>query len=141
MLGETLGLLTRFCSVSSESVIGNCMDRSSPGQAMELPDHNGLGYPGHPSVSEHHRPRTLQRHHTIQNSDDAYVCWLLLLLRSGILAVQALDTELRSVEWYLFSSSSTQHLWALGSMSLYHLNGPALNSRRTSVELKPHSLA
>ncbi|XP_044113838.1 serine/threonine-protein kinase SIK3 isoform X6 [Neovison vison] len=58
---------------SRESVIGNCMDRSSPGQAMELPDHNGLGYPTHPSVSEHHRPRTLQRHHTIQNSDDAYV--------------------------------------------------------------------
>uniref|UniRef100_A0A480J2Y7 Serine/threonine-protein kinase SIK3 n=3 Tax=Sus scrofa TaxID=9823 RepID=A0A480J2Y7_PIG len=58
---------------SRESVIGNCMDRSSPGQAMELPDHNGLGYPAHPSVSEHHRPRTLQRHHTIQNSDDAYV--------------------------------------------------------------------
>ncbi|XP_045873170.1 serine/threonine-protein kinase SIK3 isoform X5 [Meles meles] len=58
---------------SRESVIGNCMDRSSPGQAMELPDHNGLGYPTRPSVSEHHRPRTLQRHHTIQNSDDAYV--------------------------------------------------------------------
>eukprot|EP00069_Balaena_mysticetus_P005699 bmy_18238T0 len=72
-LGETLGLLTLFCSVPSESVLGNCMDRSSPGQAMELPDHNGLGYPAHPSVSEHHRPRTLQRHHTIQNSDDAYV--------------------------------------------------------------------
>ncbi|XP_032724456.1 serine/threonine-protein kinase SIK3 isoform X6 [Lontra canadensis] len=58
---------------SRESVIGNCMDRSSPGQAMELPDHNGLGYPTRPSVSEHQRPRTLQRHHTIQNSDDAYV--------------------------------------------------------------------
>ncbi|XP_035885996.1 serine/threonine-protein kinase SIK3 isoform X7 [Phyllostomus discolor] len=58
---------------SHESVIGNCMDRSSPGQAMELPDHNGLGYSARPSVSEHHRPRTLQRHHTIQNSDDAYV--------------------------------------------------------------------
>nr|XP_051704962.1 serine/threonine-protein kinase SIK3 isoform X3 [Oryctolagus cuniculus] len=58
---------------SRESVLGNCMDRSSPGQAMELPDHNGLGYPTRPSVSEHHRPRTLQRHHTIQNSDDAYV--------------------------------------------------------------------
>ncbi|XP_037697476.1 serine/threonine-protein kinase SIK3 isoform X8 [Choloepus didactylus] len=58
---------------SRESVIGNCMDRSSPGQAMELPDHNGLGYPARHSVSEHHRPRTLQRHHTIQNSDDAYV--------------------------------------------------------------------
>ncbi|XP_077633717.1 serine/threonine-protein kinase SIK3 isoform X6 [Crocuta crocuta] len=58
---------------SRESVVGNCMDRGSPGQAMELPGHNGLGYPTRPSVSEHHRPRTLQRHHTIQNSDDAYV--------------------------------------------------------------------
>uniref|UniRef100_H0XJS9 Serine/threonine-protein kinase SIK3 n=1 Tax=Otolemur garnettii TaxID=30611 RepID=H0XJS9_OTOGA len=58
---------------SRESVIGNCMDRSSPGQAMELPGHNGFGYPARPSVHEHHRPRTLQRHHTIQNSDDAYV--------------------------------------------------------------------
>ncbi|KAM5246740.1 serine/threonine-protein kinase SIK3 isoform 4-T4 [Ctenodactylus gundi] len=58
---------------SRESVIGNCVDRSSPGQAMELPDHSGLGYPARPSVSEHHRSRTLQRHHTIQNSDDAYV--------------------------------------------------------------------
>ncbi|XP_005271541.2 serine/threonine-protein kinase SIK3 isoform X6 [Pan paniscus] len=58
---------------SREPVIGNCMDRSSPGQAVELPDHNGLGYPARPSVHEHHRPRALQRHHTIQNSDDAYV--------------------------------------------------------------------
>nr|KAF6467756.1 SIK family kinase 3 [Rousettus aegyptiacus] len=58
---------------SRESVIGNCMDRSSTRQALELPDHNGLGYPARPSVNEHHRPRTLQRHHTIQNSDDAYV--------------------------------------------------------------------
>ncbi|XP_060035984.1 serine/threonine-protein kinase SIK3 isoform X3 [Erinaceus europaeus] len=58
---------------SRESVLGNSMDRSSPAQAMELPDHNGLGYPAHPAISDHHRPRTLQRHHTIQNSDDAYV--------------------------------------------------------------------
>jgi len=49
------------------------MDRSSPGQAMQVPDHNGLGYPARPASSEHPRPRTLQRHHTIQNSDDAYV--------------------------------------------------------------------
>jgi hypothetical protein len=76
LLGEAGGLLTLSCSVSSESVIGNCMDRSSPGQAME--DHSGLGCPARLSVSEHHRPRTLQRHHTIQNSDDAYVCWSLL---------------------------------------------------------------
>ncbi|XP_043337382.1 serine/threonine-protein kinase SIK3 isoform X4 [Cervus canadensis] len=64
---------TRNKVSSRESVLGNCMDRNSPGQAMELPDHNGLGYPTHPSVSEHQRTRTLQRHHTIQNSDDAYV--------------------------------------------------------------------
>lgn len=56
-----------------ESIVGNCMDRSSPGQAMQVPDHNGLGYPARPASSEHPRPRTLQRHHTIQNSDDAYV--------------------------------------------------------------------
>uniref|UniRef100_A0AC11CNI5 SIK family kinase 3 n=1 Tax=Ovis aries TaxID=9940 RepID=A0AC11CNI5_SHEEP len=64
---------TRNKVSSRESVLGNCMDRSSPAQAMELPDHNGLGYPAHPSASEHQRPRTLQRHHTIQSSDDAYV--------------------------------------------------------------------
>ncbi|KAF1616013.1 UNVERIFIED_CONTAM: Serine/threonine-protein kinase SIK3, partial [Eudyptes robustus] len=58
---------------SRESIVGNCMDRSSPGQAMQVPDHNGLGYPVRPASSEHPRPRTLQRHHTIQNSDDAYV--------------------------------------------------------------------
>nr|XP_042707758.1 serine/threonine-protein kinase SIK3 isoform X3 [Chrysemys picta bellii]XP_042707759.1 serine/threonine-protein kinase SIK3 isoform X3 [Chrysemys picta bellii]XP_042707760.1 serine/threonine-protein kinase SIK3 isoform X3 [Chrysemys picta bellii] len=58
---------------SRESIVGNCMDRSSPGQAMEMPNHNGLGYSARPASIEHHRPRTLQRHHTIQNSDDAYV--------------------------------------------------------------------
>ncbi|NXA56153.1 SIK3 kinase, partial [Nothocercus julius] len=58
---------------SRESIVANCMDRSSPGQAMQVPDHNGLGYPARPAASEHPRPRTLQRHHTIQNSDDAYV--------------------------------------------------------------------
>ncbi|NWY68171.1 SIK3 kinase, partial [Erithacus rubecula] len=57
---------------SRESIVGNCMDRSSPGQAMQVPDHNGLGYPMRPSSGEQ-RPRSLQRHHTIQNSDDAYV--------------------------------------------------------------------
>ncbi|NWW99075.1 SIK3 kinase, partial [Caloenas nicobarica] len=58
---------------SRESIVGNCMDRSSPSQAMQVPDRNGLGYPVRPASSEHPRPRTLQRHHTIQNSDDAYV--------------------------------------------------------------------
>uniref|UniRef100_A0A7M4DWM2 non-specific serine/threonine protein kinase n=2 Tax=Crocodylus porosus TaxID=8502 RepID=A0A7M4DWM2_CROPO len=58
---------------SRESVVGNCLERSSPAQAMEMPDHNGLSYSARPTASEHPRPRTLQRHHTIQNSDDAYV--------------------------------------------------------------------
>lgn len=83
---------------------------------MELPDHNGLGYPTRPSVSEHHRPRTLQRHHTIQNSDDAYVCWPLLL-RSGILPVPTLTTELSNVGSHLpvhFFSARVQHLWGPG---------------------------
>ncbi|XP_016060227.1 PREDICTED: serine/threonine-protein kinase SIK3 isoform X2 [Miniopterus natalensis] len=70
---QTSAAFTRNKVSSRESVPGNCLDRSPPGQAMELPDHNGLGYPARPSVSEHHRPRTLQRHHTIQSSDDAYV--------------------------------------------------------------------
>lgn len=35
---------------------------------MELPEPDRPGYP-----SESHRPRALQRHHTIQSSDDAYV--------------------------------------------------------------------
>ncbi|XP_064433474.1 serine/threonine-protein kinase SIK3 isoform X3 [Mirounga angustirostris] len=70
---QSTAAFSRNKGSSQESVIGSCMDRSSPGEVMELPDHNGLGYPTRPSVSEHHRPRTLQRHHTIQNSDDAYV--------------------------------------------------------------------
>lgn len=86
--GEALGLLTLLLLLCLlESVIGNCMERSSPGQAMELPDHNGLGYPARPLVSEHLRSRTLQRHHTIQNSDDAYVCWPLLLLKGGMVPI------------------------------------------------------
>ncbi|NXK25075.1 SIK3 kinase, partial [Arenaria interpres] len=64
---------SRSKAPSRESIVGNCMDRSSPGQAMQVPDHNGLGYPARPTSSEHPRPRSLQRHHTIQNSDDAYV--------------------------------------------------------------------
>lgn len=75
---ESCGFLVLICWFSvfsdfQESIVGNCMDRSSPGQAIQVPDHNGLGYPARPASSEHPRPRTLQRHHTIQNSDDAYV--------------------------------------------------------------------
>ncbi|KAE8592547.1 hypothetical protein XENTR_v10018785 [Xenopus tropicalis] len=51
----------------------NCMDRASPPHVMDVPDHNGIPYPPRPSSSEHARSRMLQRHHTIQTSDDAYV--------------------------------------------------------------------
>lgn len=72
---QFLAITSPFSVLSGfqESIVGNCMDRSSPGQAMQVPDHNGLGYPVRPAAGEHPRPRTLQRHHTIQNSDDAYV--------------------------------------------------------------------
>ncbi|XP_075462718.1 serine/threonine-protein kinase SIK3 [Ascaphus truei] len=52
---------------------GSCTDRVSPPQVMEVPDHNGAPYPPRSSPSEHPRSRMLQRHHTIQTSDDAYV--------------------------------------------------------------------
>ncbi|XP_055963676.1 serine/threonine-protein kinase SIK3 isoform X2 [Sorex fumeus] len=58
---------------SRESILGDCMERRGPGQAMELPEPDGPGYHPHGSASEPPRPRALQRHHTIQNSDDAYV--------------------------------------------------------------------
>lgn len=41
-----------------------------------MSDADGLGgYSARPVSSAHHRSRPLQRHHTIQNSDDAYVGW------------------------------------------------------------------
>ncbi|XP_035241416.1 serine/threonine-protein kinase SIK3 homolog isoform X3 [Anguilla anguilla] len=44
-----------------------------PGQTMELPDHNGVGYVTRGPQGEGYRPRgPLQRHHTIQTADDAY---------------------------------------------------------------------
>ncbi|XP_069470594.1 serine/threonine-protein kinase SIK3 isoform X3 [Ambystoma mexicanum] len=59
---------------SRESVAtGNCLERGASGQAMEVPDHNGVVYSPRSSTSDHPRTRTLQRHHTIQTSDDAYV--------------------------------------------------------------------
>ncbi|KAM4651203.1 LOW QUALITY PROTEIN: serine/threonine-protein kinase SIK3 [Discoglossus pictus] len=51
----------------------NCMDRVSPPEVMEVPDHNGVTYPARASPCEHPRTRMLQRHHTIQTSDDAHV--------------------------------------------------------------------
>ncbi|XP_038635263.1 serine/threonine-protein kinase SIK3 homolog isoform X1 [Scyliorhinus canicula] len=52
---------------SRESMTGDQMDgRRAPMQPMEVNDHNGVSYTTRQST------RTLQRHHTIQTSDDAY---------------------------------------------------------------------
>ncbi|XP_053547361.1 serine/threonine-protein kinase SIK3 [Bombina bombina] len=55
------------------SPLTTCMDRVSHPEGMEVPDHNGVPYSPRPSPSDHPRTRMLQRHHTIQTSDDAYV--------------------------------------------------------------------
>lgn len=50
-------------------------ERTSPGH-MEMADAEGLtAYPVRMIPGAHPRSRPLQRHHTIQNSDDAYVRW------------------------------------------------------------------
>ncbi|MGH0159627.1 UNVERIFIED_CONTAM: hypothetical protein FKN15_065484 [Acipenser sinensis] len=62
----------RSGSSNRESVSGERMDRRTPVQAMEMPDHNGVSYSPRPAASELYRTRgSLQRHHTIQNCDDA----------------------------------------------------------------------
>uniref|UniRef100_A0A3P9K968 non-specific serine/threonine protein kinase n=1 Tax=Oryzias latipes TaxID=8090 RepID=A0A3P9K968_ORYLA len=43
-----------------------------PAQAMEVPDHNGVGYPRGPQGDAYRSRGQLQRHHTIQTCDDAY---------------------------------------------------------------------
>ncbi|XP_061449408.1 serine/threonine-protein kinase SIK3 isoform X2 [Rhineura floridana] len=56
-----------------DSVVTGCMERISPGH-VEMLDADGPGaYSARPTSGVHHRSRALQRHHTIQNSDDAYV--------------------------------------------------------------------
>uniref|UniRef100_H3B4Y8 non-specific serine/threonine protein kinase n=1 Tax=Latimeria chalumnae TaxID=7897 RepID=H3B4Y8_LATCH len=57
---------------SRELLPGDCMDRRTAAQTMEGLDHNGVNYSTRPVSSDHYRTRTLQRHHTIQTSDDAY---------------------------------------------------------------------
>uniref|UniRef100_A0A8C4Z2X5 non-specific serine/threonine protein kinase n=1 Tax=Gadus morhua TaxID=8049 RepID=A0A8C4Z2X5_GADMO len=42
------------------------------GQAMEVPDHNGVGYSRGPQAETYRSRGHLQRHHTIQTCDDAY---------------------------------------------------------------------
>ncbi|KAM9733527.1 serine/threonine-protein kinase SIK3 homolog isoform 1-T1 [Menidia menidia] len=43
-----------------------------PGQAMEVPDHNGVGFPRGSQGDAYRSRGQLQRHHTIQTCDDAY---------------------------------------------------------------------
>lgn len=40
---------------------------------MEVPDHNGVGYSAAPQSDAYRSRGQLQRHHTIQTCDDAYV--------------------------------------------------------------------
>lgn len=46
---------------------------------MEVPDHNGVGYSRGPQGEVYRSRGQLQRHHTIQTCDDAYVSQRLLL--------------------------------------------------------------
>uniref|UniRef100_A0A8C4DGJ5 non-specific serine/threonine protein kinase n=1 Tax=Dicentrarchus labrax TaxID=13489 RepID=A0A8C4DGJ5_DICLA len=60
-------LLLRQLSQESEHV--ECRPQ---GQAMEVPDHNGVGYSRGPQGDAYRSRGQLQRHHTIQTCDDAY---------------------------------------------------------------------
>ncbi|KAL6116441.1 sik3 [Pungitius sinensis] len=48
------------------------VDCRPQGQAMEVPDHNGVGYSAAPQGDAYRSRGQLQRHHTIQTCDDAY---------------------------------------------------------------------
>lgn len=56
------------------------MECTSPGQVMEVPDHNGVGYLRGPQGDSYRSRGQLQRHHTIQTCDDAYVSEISLLV-------------------------------------------------------------
>nr|XP_056716405.1 serine/threonine-protein kinase SIK3 [Euleptes europaea] len=57
-----------------DSMVTSSMERNSPGEAVEMPAVDGpVAYAARPVSGAPHRARPLQRHHTIQNSDDAYV--------------------------------------------------------------------
>ncbi|XP_055022833.1 serine/threonine-protein kinase SIK3 homolog isoform X2 [Boleophthalmus pectinirostris] len=48
------------------------VDCRAGGQAMEVPDHNGVGYSRSQQGDAYRSRGQLQRHHTIQTADDAY---------------------------------------------------------------------
>uniref|UniRef100_A0A8C9ZBR4 non-specific serine/threonine protein kinase n=1 Tax=Sander lucioperca TaxID=283035 RepID=A0A8C9ZBR4_SANLU len=74
--------------------IRNHVECRPQGQAMEVPDHNGVGYSRGPQGDAYRSRGQLQRHHTIQTCDDAYVSKTLLLPMSGmsLLAGKALSS-------------------------------------------------
>ncbi|XP_031716696.1 serine/threonine-protein kinase SIK3 homolog isoform X2 [Anarrhichthys ocellatus] len=63
------GGFIRNAPASRESEHAECRPQ---GQAMEVPDHNGVGYSGVPQGDAYRSRGQLQRHHTIQTCDDAY---------------------------------------------------------------------
>uniref|UniRef100_A0A8C3A894 non-specific serine/threonine protein kinase n=1 Tax=Cyclopterus lumpus TaxID=8103 RepID=A0A8C3A894_CYCLU len=65
--GEMLLLPSTSFPSDSEHV-----DSRPQGQAMEVPDHNGVGYSRGPQGDVCRSRGQLQRHHTIQTCDDAY---------------------------------------------------------------------
>uniref|UniRef100_A0A8C6THU8 non-specific serine/threonine protein kinase n=1 Tax=Neogobius melanostomus TaxID=47308 RepID=A0A8C6THU8_9GOBI len=52
-------------------------DCRAAGQAMEVPDHNGVGFSRAQQGDAYRSRGQLQRHHTIQTADDAYVSFSL----------------------------------------------------------------
>ncbi|XP_068563116.1 serine/threonine-protein kinase SIK3 homolog isoform X4 [Cebidichthys violaceus] len=63
------GGFIRNAPAARESEHAECRPQ---GQAMEVPDHNGVGYSGVPQGDAYRSRGQLQRHHTIQTCDDAY---------------------------------------------------------------------
>uniref|UniRef100_A0A8C7X3T6 non-specific serine/threonine protein kinase n=1 Tax=Oryzias sinensis TaxID=183150 RepID=A0A8C7X3T6_9TELE len=69
MLTYLLFFFSELMSCVSEPEHVECRP---PAQAMEVPDHNGVGYPRGPQGDAYRSRGQLQRHHTIQTCDDAY---------------------------------------------------------------------
>ncbi|XP_059186751.1 serine/threonine-protein kinase SIK3 homolog isoform X4 [Centropristis striata] len=63
------GAFIRNASATRESEHVECRPQ---GQAMEVPDHNGVGYSRGAQGDAYRSRGQLQRHHTIQTCDDAY---------------------------------------------------------------------
>uniref|UniRef100_A0A8C5WV43 non-specific serine/threonine protein kinase n=1 Tax=Laticauda laticaudata TaxID=8630 RepID=A0A8C5WV43_LATLA len=86
--------ISAFCRSEvpcSDPMVTGGQERALPGQ-VEMAEVEGLtAYPARRIPGAHPRPRPLQRHHTIQNSDDAYV-QLDPLLGMSLMAGKALSS-------------------------------------------------